>query len=76
MTTEGEDVHGVGDFLMPLKAREVAKVVANAFKESNPEYSREAPPWLEARKEAPAPVVIVKKRRVAVMPWTTSSTTH
>ena len=68
MTAEGEYVQVVGDHLAPLKTKEIAKAVANAPKESNPEFSRETPPWLEARKESPAPVVILKKRRVAVMP--------
>lgn len=68
MTAEGEYVQVVGDHLAPLKTKEIAKAVANAPKESNPELSREAPPWQVARKESPAPVVIVKKRRVALMP--------
>ena len=68
MTAEGEYVQVVGDHLSPLKTKEIAKAVAHAPKESNPEFSRETLPWLEARKESPAPVVIVKKRRVAVMP--------
>ena len=76
MTAEGEYVQVVGDHLAPLKTKEIAKAVANAPKESNPEFLRETPPWLEARKESPAPVVIVKKRRVAVMPWTPSSTSN
>ena len=76
MTAEGEYVQVVGDQLAPLKTKEIAKAVANAPKESNPEFLREAPPWLVARKESPAPVVILKKRRVAVMPWATSSTTN
>ena len=54
--------------LTPLKTKEVAKAVANAPKESYPEFSRGMPPWQVARKEFPAPVVILKKRRVAVMP--------
>ena len=68
MTAEGEYVQVVGDHLTPLKTKDVAKAVANAPKESNPEFSREASSWSAARKEAPAPVVILKKRRVAVMP--------
>lgn len=68
VTAEGEYVQVVGDHLAPLKTKEIAKTVANTPKELNPEFSRETPPWLEARKESPAPVVIVKKRRVAVMP--------
>ena len=68
MTAQGEYVQVVGDHLTPLKSEEIAKAVANAPKESNPEFSRETLPWLEARKESPAPVVIVRKRRVAVMP--------
>jgi hypothetical protein len=68
MTAEGGYVQVVGDHLTPLKTKEIAKAVANAPRESNPEYSRETPPWLEARKESPATVVILKKRRVAVMP--------
>jgi len=68
MTAEGEYVQVVGDHLAPLNTKEIAKAVAKAPKESNPEFSRETPPWLVARMESPAPVVIVKKRRVAVMP--------
>lgn len=68
MTAQGEYVQVVGDHLTPLKTEEIARAVANAPKESHPESSRETPPWIEARKESPAPVVIVKKRRVAVMP--------
>ncbi|MDD2917504.1 hypothetical protein [Rhodoferax sp.] len=68
MTAEGEYVQVVGDYLVPLKAKEIAKAVANAPKEPNPVLSGETPSWLASRKEAPAPVVVVKKRRVAVMP--------
>ena len=68
MTAQGEYVQVVGDHLTPLKSEEIARAVANAPKESNPEFSKETPPWLEVRKESPVPVVIVKKRRVAVMP--------
>ena len=68
MTAEGEYVQVVGDHLTPLKTQEIARAVANAPKESNPEISKETLPWIEARNESPAPVVIVKKRRVAVMP--------
>lgn len=68
MTAEGEYVQVVGDHLVPLKTKEIAKAVANAPKEPNPVLSGESPSWPASRKEAPAPVVIVKKRRVAVMP--------
>ena len=68
MTAEGAYVQVVGDHVMPLKTKEVAKAVAHAPKEPHPEFSRETPPWQVVRKESPAPVVIVKKRRVAVMP--------
>lgn len=68
MTVQGEYVQVVGDHLTPLKTKEVAKAVANAPKEPYPEFSSQSPAWPVARKEAPAPVVIVKKRRVAVMP--------
>jgi len=68
MTAEGEYVQVVGDHLAPLKTKEIANAVANAPKESKPEFLRETPPWLEARKESSTPVVIVKKRRIAVMP--------
>ena len=68
ITADGEYVQVVGDHLTPLKTKEVAKAVANAQKESNPEFSRESPPWPVARNATPAPVVILKKRRVAVMP--------
>ncbi len=76
MTAEGEYVQVVGDHVTPLKTKEVAKAVANAPKESNLEFSSVPPPWQAARKESPSPVVIVKKRRVAVMPMTTSSTSN
>jgi hypothetical protein len=52
----------------PLKTKDVAKAVANASKDAKQEFSRESPPWPLARNEAPAPVVILKKRRVAVLP--------
>lgn len=71
MTAEEQYVQVVGDHITPLNTREIAKAVANAPKESaafDPEFSRESPPWLVARQDTPAPVVIVKKRRVAVMP--------
>ena len=68
MTRQGEYVQVVGDHLTPLKAEEIAKAIANAPKESNSEFFRERPPWLESRQESPAPVVIVKKRRVVVVP--------
>ena len=68
MTAEGEYVQVVGDYVVPLKTKEVAKAVANAPKESNLECSGEKPHWLVARKESPEPVVIRKKRRFAVMP--------
>ena len=68
MTAEGEYVQVVGDYMVPLKTKEIAKAVANAPREPNPVLSGETPSWLAFRKEAPVPVVIVKKRRVAVMP--------
>lgn len=68
MTVEGAYVQVVGDHLAPLKTREIAKALANAPRSSSAELSRETPPWLVASKASPAPVVIVKKRRVAVMP--------
>lgn len=67
-TAEGEYVQVVGDQQVPLKTKEIAKAVADAPKESSSEFSRERHPRLLARKESAAPVVIVKKRRVAVMP--------
>lgn len=76
MTADGEYVQVVGDYLTPLKTKEIAKAVANAPKESNPEFSRESQPWLRARKESPAPAVIVRKRRVAVIPQATASPTN
>lgn len=66
MTAEGQYVQVVGDHITPLNTKEIAKAVANAPKESaafDPEFSRESSPWLVARKDAPAPVVIVKKCR-------------
>ena len=71
LTADDQYVQVVGDHITPLNNREIAKAVANAPQEapSNyPEYSKESPPWVVARKDTPAPVVIVKKRRVAVMP--------
>ena len=71
MTADDQYVQVVGDHITPLNTREIAKAVANAPKESAatyPAFSKESPPWVEARKDSPAPVVIVKKRRVAVMP--------
>jgi hypothetical protein len=68
MTAEGAYVQVVGDHLVPLNRKEIAKAVAKAPKEPNPVLSRVIPSWLASRKESPAPVVIVKKRRVAVMP--------
>ncbi|MBU3897684.1 MAG: hypothetical protein KJ614_01935 [Gammaproteobacteria bacterium] len=68
VTAEGEYLQVVGEHLSPLKTNEIAKAVAHATRESNPEFSRETLPWIEAHEESPAPVVIVKKRRVAVMP--------
>lgn len=68
VTAEGTYVQVVGDYLVPLKAKEIAKAVANAPKEPNPVLSGEPPSWLASRKEAPVPVVILRKRRVAVMP--------
>jgi len=68
MAAQGEYVQVVGDHLAPLKIKEIAKAVANTPKESNLEFLTETPPWSEARKESPAPVVAVKKRRVAVTP--------
>ena len=68
MTADGDYVQVVGDHLTLLKTKEIAKAVANAPKDLNSDFARETPPWLVARKESPAPVVILKKRRVAVMP--------
>lgn len=68
MTAEGAYVQVVGDYLVPLKTKEIAKAIANAPKERGPVLSSEMPARLASRKESPAPVVIVKKRRVAIMP--------
>ena len=71
MTAENQYVQVVRDHITPLKTREIAKAVANAPKEPaayDPKFSGESPTRLVARKDTPAPVVIVKKRRVAVMP--------
>ena len=68
MTVEGEYVQVVGDYMVPLKTKEIAKAVANAPRETNPVLSGETPSWQAFCKEAPPPVVIVRKRRVAVMP--------
>jgi len=76
ITAEGEYVQVVGDHVMPLKTKEIAKAVASAPKESSSEFSCGTPPRQVARKESPPPVVTLKKRRVAVMPQTTSSTSN
>lgn len=71
MTLDEKYVQVVGDHITPLNTREITKAVANAPKESAaryPDFSRESALVLVARKDTPAPVVIVKKRRVAVMP--------
>jgi hypothetical protein len=71
MTADDQYVQVVGDHITPLNSREIVKAVANAPKESAatyPAFSKDSPLWVEARKDSPAPVVIVKKRRVAVMP--------
>lgn len=66
ITAEGAYVQVVGDHLVPLKTKEIAKAVANAPKELNPVLSRDPLSRPAPRKDSPAPVVIVKKRRVAV----------
>lgn len=71
MTAEDQYVQVVGDHITPLNTMKIAKALANAPKASaafDPALSKESPPWRVARKDTPAPVVIVKKRRVAVMP--------
>ena len=71
MTDENQYVQVVGDHITPLNTKKIAKALANAPKESaafDPEFSKESSPWRVARNDSPAPVVIVKKRRVAVMP--------
>lgn len=75
MTTEGVYVQVVGDHQVLLKTEEIVKAIANAPKQPNPVLSRETSSWLASRKESPAPVVIVKKRRVAVLPEARFSTT-
>jgi hypothetical protein len=69
MTPEGDYVLVVGDHLTPLKTKEIARAVAKAPKETNSVFAKERPlPWQGAITEMPAPAVIVKKRRIAVMP--------
>jgi hypothetical protein len=68
MTAEGAYVQVVGDHLTPLKTRAVAKAVANAPKEPDPVLAKQSRPCPVGHKEILAPVVIRKKRRVAVMP--------
>ena len=71
ITAEGQYVQVVGDHLTPLNTRVIAKALANAPKEPaafDPEFSRAPPLRLAPRKDTPAPVVVIKKRRVAVMP--------
>lgn len=55
---------GYGNHITPLNSKVIAKAAAKVPNEP----SRESPPWQMARTESPAPVVIVKKRRVGVMP--------
>ena len=64
VTAEEQYVQVVGDHLTPLNSKEIAKAVARAPNE----LARQSPPWQVTYKEIPAPVVIVKKRRVALMP--------
>jgi hypothetical protein len=71
VTAAGEYVQVVGDHLTPLKTKEIAKAVAIAPRESNSEFSPAPPPWKAALKESTVPVVILKKRRVPVMPLPT-----
>jgi hypothetical protein len=71
MTADDQYVQVVGDHITPLNTKKITKAVANAPKESAtryPDFSREFHQVLGAHKNNPAPVVIVKKRRVAVMP--------
>lgn len=68
MTAEGEYVQVVGDQLVHLKTREIAKAVSNATSNLKSEFRTETSPWNVTRKESAAPLVMVKKRRVAVMP--------
>ncbi|OGB35188.1 MAG: hypothetical protein A3F78_03355 [Burkholderiales bacterium RIFCSPLOWO2_12_FULL_61_40] len=71
MTAEDQYVQVVGDHITPLNTKKIAKALANAPKESaafDPAFSSEFPPWRVPRKDTAALVVIVKKRRVAVMP--------
>lgn len=71
MTADDQYVQVVGDHITLLNTREIAKALANAPKEAaafDPGFSKESPPWRTARTGAAAPVVIVRKRRVAVMP--------
>ena len=64
ITLAGDYVQVVGDYLVPLKTKEIAKALANAPKESNPEFSTQILPQPTPRKTAPPPVIIVKKRRI------------
>ena len=70
ITQDGQYVQIVGDHVTPLNTREITKAIAAAPKDwsSSDDASGAAPPWQVARKDAPAPIVIVKKRRVAIMP--------
>ncbi len=71
MTAEDQYVQVVGDHITPLNTRAIAKALASAPKEPaafDPGFSRASPSRLAARQDTPAPVVVVKKRRVAVMP--------
>lgn len=71
ITDEDQYVQVVGDHITPLNNKVIAKAVANAakcFTALNPAFSEEIPPRKLAGKHTSAPVVIVKKRRVAVLP--------
>ena len=71
VTAEGQYVQVVGDYITALNTREITKAVANAPKESNAlehKFSKANSPRNVSKKEALAPIVIVKKRRVAIQP--------
>lgn len=69
ITSEGLYVQVVGDYVTELNQAQIAKALAVAQK-NNPELahppSDEPPTWQLVKKPAPAPTVIIKRRRVIV----------
>ena len=69
LTAEGQYVQVVGDYVTELNQAQIVKALAAAQKnQPNPGYppSDEPPTWQMPKTTAPAPTVIVKRRRVIV----------